>query len=98
MVESRGSRSESEADCCTVVGDAVETGVGTGAEAERGDFPEEADPEAERVQYPLDILETRFLRSQNQNMVSTTDNAPKTSSEIDKTLLDWHSEKSGDPW
>ena len=49
--------------CCTVVavGEAVEVGVGTGAESERETFPEDAEPEAE-VEYPLDILETRFLQ------------------------------------
>ena len=51
------------ADCCTEFEDTVVTGDGTGTELERGIFPEdeEPEPEAERVEYPLDILETRFL-------------------------------------
>jgi hypothetical protein len=96
---------ELEADagccCCTVVaiGEVVVEGVGTGAESERETFPEDAEPEAE-VEYPLDILETRFLqRAKTHTNVSLHGSYVRDElGESDKTLLDWHSEKSGDPW
>lgn len=94
---------EAEADCCcctvVVAGEAVGLGVGTGAESERETFPEDAEPEAE-VEYPLDILETRFLQyAKTQTNVSLHGSYMRDElGESDKTLLDWHSEKSGDPW
>lgn len=94
---------EAEADCgcCTVVAvrEAVEIGVGTEAESERGTFPEDAEPEAE-VEYPLDILETRFLQQAkpHTNVSLHRSYLRDELGESDKTLLDWHSEKSGDPW
>jgi hypothetical protein len=99
--EVAGLEADAGCCCCTVVavGEAGEIGVGTGAESGRGTFPEDAEPEAE-VEYPLDILETRFLQSSKTHInVSLHGSYVRDElGESDKTLLDWHSEKSGDPW
>jgi hypothetical protein len=51
-------------DCCTAVEEPEEAGVGTETESERDAEPE---PDVERVEYPLDNLETRFLLDERRS-------------------------------